>query len=589
MYKTEPLAARSAEMGIGPILNTDTLTDVPGSMVPWQKAVRESVKNGRLPLWNRFTLAGEPLLAVLQHGMLHPGTWVGFLLLSGRRGRSRCRFESSSAMLGMYLFLRETGCAETASLFGAAACARVCYDPSSFSWKFRTSPSRASLPPLLGLERLAREPGRRSLGLTLAALLLLIAGGHPETLLHAVAGAGIYFVFELAGVQADGPAAVRIRGASRGRPGARAFGVPSASLPGGGKGHRQLRDARPRYAKAERSVPLPQSLARSVKNACPLRIRFMDRRLGDQAFAGPAAYGGSLLLPLACLGLGSRRRERWPFLDHGVSRIVGMGPASAFYGRHLQAPSVQDRHQRVHGLPAAFAVSALAAFGLDRLNGGGGWLGAPCLDRGRSRGGDGPVFSFPGEIRRVAATGPGARLFLAQAVPLLLLALVALVRWRPGPGIPVLALVLLLAQRRVEAASYVDVLPARPPPSPPLALLQGIDSRGPFRIAAVGYMFIPKMATLYELEDVRGDGAMTLASLGEIITLWSVPQPSCLPAWTTRPGRFLVPERPLRDRAARRPAAAGMEGRVGRSRRPASRKPELPSQGLRAREHRPGD
>ena len=522
IYKTEPLAARRAEMGIGPI-HTHTLTDVPGSMVPWQKAVRESVKNGRLPLWNRFTLAGEPLLAVLQHGMLHPGTWLGFLLPLGQAWTFAMSLRIFLAMLGMYLFLREIGCAETASLFGAAAYAFCDY--LFFFLEFPHQPVAASLPLLLlGLRCLAREPGRRSLGLTLAALLLLIAGGHPETLLHAVAGAGIYFLFELAGVQADG----RLRSVSGALlAGGLALGLSAFLLLPFREAAKVTGSYAMRvhwYAKAERSVPLPQSLARSVKNVVPYAYDSWIDGWGDQAFAGPAAYGGSLLLPLACLGLGSRRRERWPFLIMGFLGLSTWARLPVVNDAICRLPLFKIAINEYMVFLAAFAVSALAAFGLDRLNGGGGrlallvWTGIVLAVV--------TVLFSRFEARFVGLPPPGgARLFLAQAVPLLLLALVALVRWRPGPGIPLLALVLLLAQRKVEVGRAYATLPARAF-YPPLALLQGIDSREPFRIAAVGYMFIPKMATLYELEEVRGDGAMTLASLGEIVTLWSVPQPS---------------------------------------------------------------
>ena len=49
-------------------------------MLPWRAAVRGEVFAGRLPLWNPYVLGGSPLLAVQQPAVLHPGTWVGFLL-----------------------------------------------------------------------------------------------------------------------------------------------------------------------------------------------------------------------------------------------------------------------------------------------------------------------------------------------------------------------------------------------------------------------------------------------------------------------------------------------------------------------------
>lgn len=91
-------------------------------------------------------------------------------------------------------------------------------------------------------------------------------------------------------------------------------------------------------------------------------------------------------------------------------------------------------------------------------------------------------------------------------------------------AIPIVALLLLLAQRRVEVGQAYATLPSRAF-YPPLSLLKTISAAEPFRIAAIGRTFIPEMSALYELEDVRGDGAMTLAHLGEVVPLFSVAQP----------------------------------------------------------------
>ena len=63
-------------------------------------------------------------------------------------------------------------------------------------------PAAAPLPLLLlGLRRIAREPGVGGAAITVAAALLIAAAGHPETLFHASAGAGLYFLCELAGAR----------------------------------------------------------------------------------------------------------------------------------------------------------------------------------------------------------------------------------------------------------------------------------------------------------------------------------------------------------------------------------------------------
>src|SRR5206468_4143968 len=76
-YRWEPLASKKALYGIGE-QRTPLLADVVDMHIPWRKAVRDAVKNRQWPLWNRFQLAGEPLLAVQMSQVLWPGTWLGF-------------------------------------------------------------------------------------------------------------------------------------------------------------------------------------------------------------------------------------------------------------------------------------------------------------------------------------------------------------------------------------------------------------------------------------------------------------------------------------------------------------------------------
>ncbi|MGH9369538.1 MAG: hypothetical protein ACRD3M_17930, partial [Thermoanaerobaculia bacterium] len=366
IYHAAPLAARRVGMGID-TTRTHSLLDVSGSMVPWQKAVREAVKNGRLPLWNRFPLAGEPLLAVMQHGALHPGTWIGFLLPLGQAWTFAMAFRIFLAFLFLYLFLREIGCSEIPSLFGASAWALCEY--LFFFLGFPHQPVAAALPLLLlGLRRLAREPGRASFGITLAGLLLMVAGGHPESLLHAVSGAGVYFLFELAGV-------------GRGRrlkpillslaAGALALGLSAPLLLPFREAARVTVAYAHRvhwYAKSERSLPLPQSLERSAKNVLPYAFGSWIDGGEDPSFAGPAAYGGSLLIPLALVGLGSRRREVPPLVIVGLLGLAAWGRLPVVNDAICRLPLFAIAINEYLVFLAAFALAVLAALGLDRVS-----------------------------------------------------------------------------------------------------------------------------------------------------------------------------------------------------------------------------
>src|SRR6476620_1355455 len=79
LYSAQPYAWRAPELGIGQV-QSPVLGDVVYQTIAWRKASREAIRNGRLPIWNRFILGGEPLLAVEQGEVLHPVTWIGCLL-----------------------------------------------------------------------------------------------------------------------------------------------------------------------------------------------------------------------------------------------------------------------------------------------------------------------------------------------------------------------------------------------------------------------------------------------------------------------------------------------------------------------------
>ena len=195
-YQAEPLRSRRAELGIARTWNPLTV-DVVSQMLPWRRAVREALENGRLPLWNPHLLGGAPLLAVQQPAVLHPGTWIGLLLPLPQAWTFDMTLRFLLGLLSGYLFFRGMRASEIAALFGAAAWAFS--DFLVFFVGYPVTPSVAPFPLLLlGLARLAERGARRDAGLTAAALVAIVIAGHPETLLFCVTGGGIFFLFELA-------------------------------------------------------------------------------------------------------------------------------------------------------------------------------------------------------------------------------------------------------------------------------------------------------------------------------------------------------------------------------------------------------
>jgi hypothetical protein len=522
-YQAHPLAARREEMGIegtqSPILG-----DVVTQFIPFRKAVRDAVKNGRLPLWNRFVLAGEPLLANTQPAVLHPGTVIGFLLPLAQAWTFEMSLRHFLALLAMYLFLRELGCRELPSLLGAAGWAFSDYLVFFAGWQHSAA---APLFPLLllGLRRLARDGGYRSVVLTVATLFLIVTAGHPETLLHAVAAGGVYFLFEIA-----------FAGSGRRlRPivlsslvGVIALGLSAVLL-------LPLVEALPHtaehlvrstwYAHVDKSVSVAESLRRSIQNVVPHAFGVSGQGRGALGFGEPAAYVGAVLLPFAVLGLFSRRREKWPIL---TIAFVGL----AMWAR---LPVVTDA---IAALPlfdiglnermvflGAFGIAALSALGAERLIEANDFRVLPVALLTVLA-----ILLLHNEVRPTLLRLEMPEDFLRgrlllQLVPLVLLAgalAIALPR-RRTEHVLALALLLFIVERGLEAGRLYPTLPNRAF-YPGLPVLDPIPRHAPYRFTAASFLFVPNVSALYELEDVRGYEAMTFQPLTETFPLWCVPQ-----------------------------------------------------------------
>jgi len=164
--------------------------------IPWRKAVRDAVKNRQWPLWNRFQLAGEPLLAVQMSEVLWPGTWLGFALPLAQAWTFDMALRVFLALLAAFLLLRDMDCSDVAACFGATAWA-LC-DFLIFFVGYPPGPAAASFPLLvLGLRRVALTNGNDGRGITVAAMALILSAGHPETSLHAAAFGGVFFLIVL--------------------------------------------------------------------------------------------------------------------------------------------------------------------------------------------------------------------------------------------------------------------------------------------------------------------------------------------------------------------------------------------------------
>ncbi|HZF12655.1 MAG TPA: YfhO family protein [Thermoanaerobaculia bacterium] len=535
LYQAPPYASQAAEMGIGPTL-TPALGDVAYQSIAWKKATREAIRHGRLPLWNRFLLTGEPLLAVQQAALLHPATWIGCLLPLPQAWTYEMALRLFLAVLCGYLFLADLGVGTVAALLGA--CGWAFCDWLVFYAGYSIAPAAAPYPLLLlGLRRLARAlPGRearRAVVLTIVALLLILVSGHPESLLYAVAGGAIYFLFELAWAGRQGGRRGWMVPLNRSLlAGALTLGIAAVQLV-------PFAEALPHtvehyfrsavFAHMKRSLPPGVSLSRTATSLVPYAYGVSGLGLGSAEIVEPSAYLGTVLLPFALLGFASRRREKWPLVVSGAlglalfTRLVGV--TDALDALPLFDIGVNDRMIFL----TAFALAGLAALGAERLAEAGGV-------RLFALAGAGTTLALVGTFLLLRPAMAEAELpssyigthFALQLVPLLLaVAAVLGIALRGRHRIPLAlgaCLVLLLAQRGLEAGSVYPTLPGDAL-HPRLPIFDHIPPGEPWRFVAVGYSMIPNTPGLYELEDVRGYEAMTFHPLFDTFPLWCEHQP----------------------------------------------------------------
>jgi hypothetical protein len=527
VYGAEPLAARRAAMGVGPTRNP-LAVDVVSQMIPWRKAVRESLLSGRAPLWNPHVLAGEPLLAVQQPAVLYPGTWIGLLLPLPQAWNFDVTLRIFLALLYAFLFFRGIGAGEPEALLGA--CAWAFSDFLIFFVGYPIGPSVSTFPLLLlGLHRLVEDADRRAVGITTAALVLTAIAGHPETLLFAVAGGGVFFLFDLA----------RAGRGRRLRPvllsllaGGLALGLSAVVLLPFLEIVPQTWQHAVRhtfYAKMRRSESVIESLRRILPSVMPYAFGALGRSRVVPRFMVPAGYAGSLLFPLAAVGLLSRWRWRWCFATLGLAGLA-IGARSVGITDLLTALPVFDIAITDYLIfLAIFALAAFAVEGLGRLRGGEGrrifvaasivcvlslvllaaWRGGALADLGMS------------------AADRRERVLL-QVLPALAGLLVVALPWKgrraSGAALASAVLVLFAAQRGLEDHDTYPTLPERAF-YPPLAFLDVIPRDEPVRIAALHWSFTPNVAALYGLEDVRGYEAMMFRPLVDTFPYWCILNP----------------------------------------------------------------
>ncbi|MDA8017129.1 MAG: hypothetical protein MPN21_06735 [Thermoanaerobaculia bacterium] len=529
VYNTPPLASDRGQLPELKYRN-GILMDQVCQVIPWRKAVRESVKTGHWPLWNRYSRGGDVLLGLSQPAPFDPKVWIGFLLPLATAITFACSFVLFQAAGFTWLYLRELGLGDGAALVGG-----VTYMASSFLtfWVTWSMSSVWAVLPLLvfGVHRLAHG-SRGGFGATVTASTLALVGGHPESVLHIATAAGVVLLAEWPWREGFATTASRLRRAVVAALVAGALAAP-AVLPFV-DAMKQTSDYRGRLKNTVRhqGLELTEASRSLLGTVLPWAYGLPHHKLAetkpkgfnDAAFA--SVGGAAWILAVAGLATGRRRSRlfasmagfsvlvacHFPF----VTEILGTLP---LYRIAL--------NERLAGV-TVFCLAVLAAFGTESLTRGDSRtvrMATRALLLGASLLTALALWHLAAADLSTAVSRSFSRSLPAVLLPALALAFAGRQIWfRRAACVSPLILAMVLLPRPLEKPGVYRTFPVDLffPPLPELETLPSFQEDGsePYRVTGSYSDLVPAIGTLWHLEDPRGYATMRNLRQHKTLSLW---------------------------------------------------------------------
>ncbi len=151
---------------------------------PWADFFKESIWEGRLPLWNPYNYLGTPFLANPQTALLFPLTWLHLIFPLLFSFTLIFLLKVALSLAGMYLWLSELRLKPEACLIGALVFGLSVHSVAGLPFPY--SSVNILLPwALLASRRLLREPSRLNFAATTTVLTLIVVAGQPQSTLPA--------------------------------------------------------------------------------------------------------------------------------------------------------------------------------------------------------------------------------------------------------------------------------------------------------------------------------------------------------------------------------------------------------------------
>lgn len=476
-------------------------------IAPWSRIARDIVRNGEAPLWNRTSASGAPLLANQQTAIYHPFTLVGLILPLGKAFTLSACLRLFLVAFFTFVLLRNWELAPGGAVFGAVAYAFCSFH---IVWLlFPLGLSTMMLPLcLVGVQELVRDPRVRSCIVLLLGLSLSVLGGHPESALW------VWIITMLFAVHASATANVSMKARWSVLAVAASVFVASMLLTAffwaptlvalretPRYGAVQSREANPadHGLSAEWLLPLitPNGLGNPVNGTYTPPRGFHPAVLNDygevaSGYAGLATLGLALAAPFVT----PRRRALAFALGLMVFSLLTFGEAPVWRDLLRAVPLAGiSIHQRLR-IFWDLGVCVSAAFTVDAAT------------RGDHRARIAAVLGLTlSTFAAIYAVRHPAflrdPLGLVQFVVPLASTLLVLVALRRKTRFGLAATLLVFADLAVATYRYNP--PSMPadlyPVTPAIAVLQQAEK--PFRIAAMGWSFLPDTPGYYGIEDIK--------------------------------------------------------------------------------------
>ena len=338
---------------------------------PWLHFAHEELAAGRIPLWNPYDYAGQPVHAAYTGAFLWPLNWL-YLVGGSWESLAWIAFAKLAlAGIGMLVFLRRIGLRGTAAAMGA-----VGYTLCGFNivWLGHPHTNVSALFPwaLIALGALAERPTARRAAWVAVIAAGMLVGGHIQTATHAALVLVAYVAFRATTSSPERP-----------RMGPRALALAGAGALVG------CMVAAPallpffEYLDHSRAATLFEQTEATdevaIADVAPLLVApdlHGNPARGD--YSGPEGlnlnyselvgpYVGRLLLLLAAAGAILRWRDaRVRFLAAlSLFGLLVAWQAPPLYDLLREVPRLRSTKLMRMGLFAAFGLSALGAVGLD--------------------------------------------------------------------------------------------------------------------------------------------------------------------------------------------------------------------------------